>query len=256
MIYSRNFILLNYPKTGTSFLRKAIAQTHKDVGGRRYKLLPKSFWPKYYYYEKFYPHPVGGRRDQHGFRRLIEGNDDTTQLSIAREPISWLISSYKYQLWAHATNERVKEFPGFPKLSIEEYNRYRQITHDDEWNHTPHLNEEIGWLSQYFIRFYASNTLIEKLRNVRSVEELMDRAIEDFKEIRFLNTKNLTQGFCAFLEEEEYPIELIDRVRSMPRENVSLNPLGLDEKMSDGMISQIREQERVLYAIRERLGID
>ena len=114
MIHTKYFTLLNYPKTGSTFLRNSVARTHRHVMGRRWSFIPKAFWPKFWYKEELKQHPTNNIIDQHGFRRTLNPNNKGVLITAIREPISWFTSSYKYQLWARSTNEWSKRFSNFP----------------------------------------------------------------------------------------------------------------------------------------------
>ena len=256
MIHTKYFTLLNYPKTGSTFLRNSVARTHRHVMGRRWSFLPKAFWPKFWYKEELKQHPTNNIIDQHGFRQTLNPNNKGVLITAIREPISWFTSSYKYQLWARSTNEWSKRFSNFPYLSPEEYNQFRQLSHDAEWSFTPNMTEGIGWQSQYFIRFYASTDLLQKLKKVSSIPELIEVVSADFAEIKFFKTESLTQEFGKFLHDLEYPMRLIKEIENAPEKNVSKNKLGLNAELSNSMKAKIKDQEYVLYTLRSKLGID
>jgi len=256
MIHTKKFTLLNYPKTGSTFLRDAIAKTHRKLLGRKWDLVPNFCRPHLWYAEKLIRHPVTNIIDQHGFRRFVDESVNCPMVSVCRNPIDWFLSSYKYQLWAKNSNKWSAQFPNFPNLSHEEYNELRQLGHDAEWDITPRLDQKVGWQSQYFIRFYASKKLLKNLKSVQTIDDLINASSEDFAPIRFLRTERLVQEFSDFLKDLGYSSDIIQQIQSMPKLNTSKNNLGLKEELPVSMKVRISEQEWVLYSIRLQLGID
>jgi len=224
MIITDKFVLINYPKTGTTFVCSTLKSMHgwKDTIYRRLMrkfglyhtpirelLLPKLYGD--------YPLSV---KDKHGAYRQIPTSDiGKTVVSIVRNPLTRYISSYVYEWWKHTPpfpmTEVKKAFPGFPNISFIEF--YQLLNH-------PLVNEDklrnpkariLGSYTRMFLVFYSQDP-------EEAAKELLEgRLLSDIlPPIVFLHQEYLRDELSSFLEDMGYSAEKITQVYKTGDKNV------------------------------------
>jgi hypothetical protein len=146
MLITDDFVLLNFPKTGTTFVRKVIKKVYND----RLKelLVPKS---------------VERQRSPHGTYSQIPGeHQGKTIVSIVRNPFDRYVSQYVFKWYADWPPERLEilkgNYPTFPEISFTEYldmsDRFSKINILRE--HGVSTNTNIGIQTVQFVEYYSS----------------------------------------------------------------------------------------------------
>lgn len=132
MIITKNIVILNYPKTGSSFIRKVVKEIYRKRNSKNllsaiYKRLNIGFK------ELLLPHPtIPDYKDQHGcFDQIPNKHKNKIILSAIRNPYLKLESIYRFKWWAkYPLLDKVElktHFPNFPDLSFNQYLKLEKI---------------------------------------------------------------------------------------------------------------------------------
>lgn len=119
VIVTESFVMLNLPKTGSTFARKVI----KDL----YASAPRSWFKRTYCLDLILPNiRHAGEPDQHGCYCQIPRQYRKREIvSILRSPYERFLSAFEFRHWAYhppRPAEVIREcFPTFPNLKLDEY---------------------------------------------------------------------------------------------------------------------------------------
>jgi len=261
MIVTNEFVMLNFPKTGSSFARTAIkrAYTRRISRFRRMLELLHVFQPsvKEVLLPKIDEKVHHNIKDQHGTLRQIPAyHKDKPILSITRNPIARYESLYKFRWWekyppADITVIREK-YPHFPDLSFSEY--YEMIHDFGKQNRLSGIrpNIDLGIHTIQFIQFYFEDPE-SVLRRID--EEYIDNEqyLEDMGAIRFIHQESLRSELKAFLRENGFRendlafIESMERINVTDETQVSSNRKELS--IDDGVRNRIIKRDGLLFKL-------
>lgn len=260
MIVTDQFVMLNFPKTGSSFAREVL----KRLYGKRRSCLRKIAerlhlappTPLDLILPKIDEEIAYGASGQHGTKRQIpEEYRDRPVMTIARNPFTRYVSLYRFRWWARFPPGRVEEiqaaYPGFPDLSFPDYyamnhrfggkNRLRDIV--------PKV--ELGVHTIQFIQFYFRNPE-EVLRNIDEAWIEEERYRDELQHITFLHQENLNEELKAFLLGVGIPAAELEFMDLMEHINVT----GGDESErhadyyeGNDIRDRILRHERLLFKI-------
>jgi hypothetical protein len=225
MIITNEFVVINYPKTGTTFLRTALKAIHNKKGGwprkllRSLKLSPPSI--RELMLPKLYGAYAPTVTDQHGVYRQIPPDDlDKKIVSIVRNPLTKYISSYVFGWWKKHPpfdlSDVMNEFPAFPELSFHDF--YKLLNHPlvDEDKLTTSEARLLGSYARMFLVFYSRDPEI-------AVNELLrgQPLTAILPEITFIHQEFLQEDLKLFLKGMGYKAKDITSVKSISEMNVS-----------------------------------
>jgi len=225
LIVTNKFVLLNFPKTGSSFARKVIKDIHGVDSGWKHKLLKIGLGvPKFkeLYFEKIYDIKYINKCgvDQHGcFRQIPDEQLDKVIVSIIRNPYSRYVSAYRYGWWKNnppVDIEEIKEkFPNFPKLSFEEYMKFCLVYSRRGMLKECFESKPIGMYSLLFINFFSRTPSV-------TIENYLNNGIVDeFSYIKFLKNEDLNNELEYFLCSMGYRDKDLEKVGEIKKQNVS-----------------------------------
>ncbi|MGB1216322.1 MAG: hypothetical protein ACPG5P_00515, partial [Saprospiraceae bacterium] len=131
MIITDKFIFINYPKTGSTFVRKTIKEIHnKNATSKFWNLLSKkeTFY-RIYKAPNLRAFNVPDRKDsfnEHGLRNQIPDKYKHLKIySIKRSIFEILVSIYEYRDWEKTlpfSYKNIKEdYPNYPEISFKEF---------------------------------------------------------------------------------------------------------------------------------------
>jgi len=262
MLITEKLVFLNFPKTGSSFVRTVIkeiynARIHKSFIN---KFLSKTGFIRLGYTEILMPHlNIPEFKDQHGTYHQIP-NEYTNKkvISVIRNPYDRFLSLYKFKWWA--TNPLVsnstleKHVPNFPNLTIDEFVLYdQQLTNKFklEYNIPPSVN--IGGQTIEFIEMFFKNPT-HVLNNITNEYLENDSYKNDLNEIYFLQQENLNIDLAELLESENYSKKEIEVVKNYKKINVTAtNPMS--DELSQSAKEYILSTEKLLFKILKNKGI-
>ena len=157
MIITNKFVMLNYPKTGSSFTREILKELHHTYDNLPSKILKKiGLINKPSMVELMVSKGRGIERSQHGdYKQIPEEHKHKKIVTIVRNPLQRYISEYLYGWWREHPEGFGKEieerFHNFPELSFDEYYNMISLSARNE------SKKNIGYETIRFIKFYFKN---------------------------------------------------------------------------------------------------
>jgi len=262
MIICNDFVMLNYPKTGSSFVRKVI----KDIFKRRSSdnLLKKLAYEiniSRPYKELILPnfqdpnprirHLVG----QHGaYCQVPKEYIDRTIVSVIRNPYERFLSGYLYRWWADnpslSQDELDEHFPNFPNLNLDDYIKYQQLSSEDS-------ELDLGSQTIQFIRMFFKDPK-RVLYNITEDYIKSDSAYQqDMPKILFLKQENLNNELSNFLSTKEFSREEVEFAKNYEKTNVTKDR-GQDKNSiwTKEAIEHLERSEQLLFTILKNIGYD
>jgi hypothetical protein len=254
MIITDGFVVINFPKTGTTFLRAAVKavyakqkrfpigllQSMKLLGSpMRELMLPK-----------LYGHYPATMRDQHGVYRQIPPNDIFKPIvSIVRNPLTKYMSSYVFGWWREHppfdVAEVRKSFPNFPEISFVEY--YRLINHSLACGDriVAEGARNLGGYTRSVLVFYSLDPekAAKDLLAGKSLEEVLPS-------ITFLHQECLKDDLKAFLMDMRFKASDLKPIDALARQNV-----GPEKEKNKIPLSELREVAEAVLS-DDRLLLD
>lgn len=136
MIATRNFVLLNIPKTGSTFARSMIKRIENDNFIQRSHILPNKIKGRYQkrrfreiYCEPNYPMWGETESDQHGgYCQIPRRYLNRDVLAIIRNPFDRYISIYNFGWWKKVPQDYLplvgRYYPEFPDLDFSNFMKF------------------------------------------------------------------------------------------------------------------------------------
>lgn len=241
MIVTDKFVLINYPKTGTTFARSVLKSIHERRNTRLRRILRRIGIGRSRLDDVLLPRIYGdsppSMQGQHGvYRQIPEAERGKPVASIVRNPLTRYISSYVYAWWKEHPPFAlccVKEaFPHFPDLSFPEF--YRLLNHpevDEDRLRNPEARR-LGSYTRMFFVFYAEEP-----------DEAVGRALQGepldavLPRIVFLHQEFLRDELATFLRSNGYS----ERELALVYEAESMNVGSTSQKgsIAPGELSEV-----------------
>lgn len=262
MLVTDRFIIINFPKTGSTFVRRALKRLH----GHRTKTLQGMFaslfadrtagplqvlkFPNIRYRNENY-----GKPDEHGIYcqipdDLLKGRDI---VSVFRNPFEWYISAYLYGYWRTATllhaDEAMQEYPHFPNLSFKEFVLSRTKYMIPTMHPDIPISGDIGVLTVQFIHFFFKNPETT-LRNIDRWYIDSNMYLEDMPDIRFLRTESLNNDLYRLLKDYGYSSKAIAFLLKARAANTKRKQGDTEDSYYDDELRQfVLQKERLLFKL-------
>jgi hypothetical protein len=258
MIIADNFIMLNLPKTASSFARKVVYKACENYNSQllvRYRLSPSKDVKEF-----MMPNIKAGFRsnevDQHGTYCQIPENElhgGREVFSIVRNPFDAFISRYNYGDWIKnipESEEEIKKiFTDFPELTFLDYLKYSLYYLNRRIKGVKMKNGvKVGSLTVQFIQMYSINP--EKLLAILDKDffDQEDNLKNFFPDITFLHTENINQELYDFLIKKGFRKKDLQFVLNEPKKNVSTKRSTSDLLIPEA-VSMILECEWFLFKL-------
>lgn len=257
MLITKKFVMLNFPKTGSTFARTALMQAHQPntleklqhrfgLGSpvfQELKMRPVRLTQTHTTWQKNRP------PSQHGvYMQIPKAHRSKMIMSVVRDPIERIVSLYEYKDWQKfpfPDRDTVsRSFPSFPELSFEEFLQLGEMNR--KLVQPAGMQVDVGPLTTQFIGFYARCPE----RTLLALKEDTDlRADYDlhFPAIRYLHTENLNEELYAYLLELGYPKHHIAFITGMSKKNVSERTR--NQYLTSEQIAHIHWSERFFYQL-------
>lgn len=235
MLITEDFVLLNFPKTGSTFARKVIGKIYKD---KCEELLVPAAFNKY----------NNGRKAQHGtFGQIPLEHRGKVVLSIVRNPFDRYVSQFCFRWYSHsppAREEILRQiYPGFPEIDFRQF-----LDMTDRFSKRNILtlfkapDTDIGFQTVQFLAFYSYNP-------ENALNTLVKGGRDPFSElppIHFLRQEFLREDLRDFLMEVLGQQNIMKIISSEQDENVSRSPQEKDFRKfwSPDLLSIYTEKER------------
>lgn len=258
MLSTDRFIMLNFPKTGSSFARKAILQAsergpvgrwleRKNLLRRKARELRTVDPP--FAFTALHGQVIGNYKEHATWHQIPPMHRHKAVMSVVRDPVERIISLYEFGAWQREPTpsaEQIKAwFPSFPNLSFEEFFRFHTV--ESLPSRQPEgLQVRIGGLTTQFIRFFAR----DPLKTILALREDTDLRAEydlHFPPIRFLHTEQLSQELYNYLLEMGYPKWRIAFIEGM--EKVNTSPRTRPDYFTPEQVAEVHFLERFFYQL-------
>jgi len=260
VIITNSFVLLNFPRTGTTFARDALRRLYeREVarsGTRLKRMLGRpcpSFREVMLPIKDTIAAEQSGRISQHGAYWQIPAEARRLPVvSIVRNPFDWIVSNYEYKFWQHNpiwnAAELAERYPGYPDLTFPQY-----VAMMDEYQvrnllKGKPLKADVGPLTLRFLRFYGRDP-------ERMVDQLTDesidtgRVIDDLGPVEFLHTESLNVELCNFLGRMGFSAADTQFIMALPAINIANSRGGKSwtAYCPPDLEAGIRQKERLLF---------
>lgn len=259
MILSDKFVIINFPKTGSTFVRKALKKIKNDNSFFKKILRTASFNTKpiikNYWVENIRDTTFRrGKKDEHGLCIQIPKEYQNKQIvSIKRNIFERYISLYEFGDWKKApwidTKIIKKEFHSYPNLTFKEYLKF--IFKYNPWQSHPKINKQIvvGPATTQFIMFYFKEPF-KVLNNLNKEFLSKNNYKNDMFDVHFLDQNSLNKDLFSFLLKNGFKKRKIKFIMNAKKENVS-RPKNktLEDYFNPDLISMVEKKDEILFKI-------
>lgn len=263
MIITKDLVILNLPKTGSSFVRKVMKEIYFKRRNKNIltKGLHKLKIKKIGFKEVMADHPtILNYKDQHGCFDQIPIEDKNKQiLSVVRDPYLRLESVFKFRWWVDnppIENEQIeKYFPDFPDLTLQQFIQMHKLVNENlKMKYGIDNKLKMGNQSIQFIRMFFRNhkEIFESL-----TEDYFSKGYfqKDLCDVTFLKNENLNEELALFLSKYSFSNEEIMFVKYHKKVNVTKNEIDKTYITQD-LIDYVNEYEQPLFEILSSIGIN
>ena len=254
MLITNDFVMLNFPKTGSSFARDVIKRLYDNRPSiSNGKMSPAVIGLTLSKIDEINDY---GIRDQHGtFRQIPSEHLHKPILSVMRNPISRYESTYFFRWWEKyppsSQSEIMKRYPGFPQLSFDEYYEMMHIYGRENrlQGITPKI--DLGLMTIQFIQFYFKDpqAVLNKIDD-NYIES--KQYVNDIAPVMFIHQENLRKELMQFLIQLGIPAHEVEFIESMQKVNVTernLLPSNKGTVIDDRVKKKIREREMLIFSL-------
>jgi len=260
MIICDKFVVLNFPKTGSTFVREMIKELYK----RRISLnflqrlthysLPykELMLPNYQSPNPRQRHLIG----QHGaYCQIPSAHLHKEILSVIRNPYDLFLANYRARWWTWYLPAPVEElqerFPLFPSITFDEY---AQLS---EYSISIYNGIKLGPITTQFIRMYFKEPekVFNTLTDVYTQSKTM--FVQDLgSNITFIPQQDLNTSLAAFLCKHGFSEEETSFIKTHPKINTSKQLSDTKETIwTSNTIDYIIKRESFLFHILTQLGM-
>lgn len=276
MIVTESFVWINYPKSGSTFVREALRKLYRRyekkagraAGRRFFRFLgprqPERWIEEVEVPEERVPRSAGrrGRPTPHGtVDQIPEQYRHLPILSSFRDPLERAVSGYRYGDWKKpdvipVPLEEVRSwFPAFPDLSLLEFvelqcriNRLPLRVGDETFELLP--------FSADLLKFY-SRTKVDADEGVTFSS--WSEVDESIPEIRFLRQESLSRDLVDELQRLGYPEDDLAFIGELDRVNASSDSFTLGEEERTALAGRLAEDwllEPLVKRLLERVPLE
>lgn len=264
MIICEDFIVLNFPRTGSTFVRVVIKKVLNNRNKNSFILKTAQLLRivKAPYIELFLPNYHSPNKltrigkGQHGaYCQIPAKYKNKAIVTVIRNPYDIFLSTYRMAWWQSFYPIKKEElynlFPDFPSLTIDEYVELLKLSVDNK------TSTNIGIHTVQFIRMFFKDPE-RVLNNITEDYIESDLYKEDLADnIKFLTQENLNNDLANYLSIYNFTDEEISFVRKYERVNISIKKNGVVNKIwSENSLQYVQESERFLFKIFNDLGIN
>jgi Sulfotransferase domain len=272
MIITPKFVVLNFPKTGSTFVRTVLKEIEQKQSRSLFERLAYATRLKQQPFQELKCPNLKETRvpsqrhifDQHGtYEQVPLKYRDLPVVSVARNPFDGYVSRFEFRYWARypvADPVRIRNmFPKFPDLSFAEF---LDLGDYETANHRiPDIKPktELGSQTVLFIQMFFRNP---RRTLTRIDEEFIDSGAykQEIPKLHLLRTESLNQDLYDYLITMGYPsrdIEfIINRKKIQPPEGTRRTA---DRKWQDyyspELMQRVYRKEKLLLKIFADFGV-
>lgn len=265
MIITDKFVMINFPKTGSTFVRNVLKKIHTNYTFYKKIFFKFGIRKKPYYKRLLLPsiRNTDSRtiiKDEHGICSQIPKEfRNRLIVSVYRDIFERYISIYEYGNWKKSPwidkEILINENKNFPNITFEEFVKLWTKCNPLEYHSKINKKLPIGPLTSQFILFFFKNPFIvlneidEKYINSKQYKK-------DIENIYFLRQKSLNKDLYNFLKNQNYSKNKINFILKEAKHNVS-TPKGksTNDYFTEELISFIKTKEYFLITIINDLGL-
>lgn len=257
MIVTKKFVVINLPKTGSTFVRKCISQA-SQVSSRSNALsrlavrIQRKFFPSYR--TLLFPEVTDSKSirynqlTEHGKVFQIPSKHRRKQIvSVYRNHYERYVSLFEYRDWIKAPwlpNEILKgKFPHYPDISFSEY--VDLMLTNSPFADDSYLKQDygLGPLSIQFVMFYSKSPF-KMFSGDLTRDQFLSSIKEDLKSISFLKFESLNQSLYTFLLNHDYSQKSIHFILESEKINQSVkNTKKHMDYFNSELLNRIDERE-------------
>lgn len=260
MLVTDDFVMINFPKTGSSFVRHVVKQIYEAK---------ETKWKRFWRERISGPDPLQELilpkidlaahqdiEDQHGtYRQIPTQYRNRSVTSVTRNPLDRYVSAYLFRWWHRTPPASEAEisaaFPSWPDLSFEEY--FRMIHRFSLRNQLNGVVPKIslGLQTVQFLRFYFPDPY-ELLSRID--EDWIDRDCwrDEMPEISFLHQENLGSELKDFLASKRVKsrwLSIIDEAKPVNVTERAADQNDFRSFYSDDFLGEVIANDRLLFRI-------
>ena len=200
MIITKDFVVLNFPKTGSTYIRTCLKQLYKQ-NTRFNKLFFRNKIYQDLHFPKLYGNTKASYKDQHGvFSQIPKAHQKKPILTIVRNPLGRIVSSYHYAWWKtnplYDLEAIEKKYPSYPDLDVLTYAKFLNDAELTPDNFLKPYAKDFGYTTRLFLIFYSANPE-DAAKKLLTGNYRLTEVIEP--NITFLKQEQLTQDLIAFV---------------------------------------------------------
>ena len=271
MLITKDFIIINNPKTGSSFIRKSVKNIYNHRR-RKYSIAKKISIRlgliKPEFLELRLPNvKISNRlefKDQHGTVAQIPEKylKNRKIVSAVRNPYSRFLSAYEFESWARAPSIEIsilkKEFSNFPNLTLDEYVDLSRLISKSRRSLVPKdlSDQNLGNLTLQFIQMFFDNPS-DIIANLSDDYIYSGEYKKGLRPITFLKQENLKEELSNYLSQFDFSQQELISIKNHKRVNVT--PVKSSDRntlWTTKALDYIQQDERLLFKILEDLGIN
>lgn len=269
MLITKNFVMLNVPKTGTTFSRTVIKKVYNNKYGSimhkigyKLKILNREI------IELKFPNVKMPTKsfDQHGIYSQIPAKYRNRPIvSVVRNPFSRFLSAYKFRSWANPKQLTVskniieKKFPTFPNLDIDTYVElliYSEATRLKHITGSPENKNDIGVQTIQFVQFFFKDPK-EALLKFDENYIVSGAYREDMAHVKFLQQEHLKDDLYKLLSTCDFTKKELAFIKEHKKMNVTKSKAKETKKLwSEKALQYVAYRERFLFMILKDFGIE
>ena len=249
-------VLLNYPRTGSTWMRGVLRRLH----GVEHNVLARPLAGTRVGWRGFHELKLpidrtatarsAQRRSQHGcWRQIPAWAGERQVVSVGRHPLAYLHSAFHHGYWrtspaAPADTIRAR-LPAFPDLDLAGYLDYLEQFALPDVLQGAEPRAEIGALTAHFLRFFHP-------RPQQALDELTEARLDgialldELPAVRFLRTERLRDDFTALLADQGYAGSAVRDAMEASDRNASAPPPGDAGAPRPDSIERLLHRERLL----------
>ncbi|WGK81286.1 sulfotransferase family 2 domain-containing protein [Vibrio aestuarianus] len=259
MLITKDFVMLNFPKTGSTFVRKMFFEyfempLYDNVGNIKdsdviFELwLPKIFETNHY-----------NILEQHGTAIQIPLEHQKKEIvSVIRDPLDRYISTYFFKWWEkHPPAPEIevkKKYPNYPNLTFGEYFEMMHIWGRENRLKDVSLNCDIGLNTIQFIQFYFKNP-IDVLNKID--DDYIDSNLfyKDMFDIKFLRQSHLNEDLISYLSKFDFNEGFLSSISETGKIHVTGSRVENEDSMAitDELKQELMYRERLVYKVLQKV---
>ncbi|GGW86985.1 sulfotransferase family 2 domain-containing protein [Alteromonas halophila] len=265
MLITKKFVLLNYPKTGSTFAREAIQKLYSEKYRENpvvSKILRKLKVREPAIQELMLPNikvkGVSRPRDQHGcYCQIPSRYKNREVVTVVRNPFTRFLSAYKYGWWKKypPVSQLLldKHFPHFPDLSFDEYVDLTELGVEHGRLGRPPGN--LGSQTVQFIQMFFNNpeSTLEKVDD-KYLEN--QQYLKDVPAITFLRQETLNEDLAEFLIQKGFSADDVNFILNMKKINTTNSEKVAGAVWTPKTLSYVKHKEKAMFDIFREKGIN